>query len=205
MDHNTQDTTQNKNSFFIYLLVVFFAMFVGTGLFLAFNSKNSASKKEESATSSTIKQEQIPTEVPTQGSFSLVLANRTTSANVGQEVQVDLIADSNENNISGYDLALAYDPLAFDFVKATSNLVDFKIYTYKKNNYLSLLGTKSLSSQVPSVFTQTKIISLFFKPVESGSYVFSLKPSIEVDKTDLVTDKTEILNPALNELTIDVK
>ena len=189
--------TKSK-TIFVYLLVVFFAVFVGTGIFL------------KTSRTSTIKQE-IPTSIPTptsmttnQGSLSLKLANGTTVTK-NSEMQIDLIADSKESNISGYDLALSYDPLAFDFVKVTSNLADFKVYTYKKNNYLSLLGTKSLSSQASSVFTQTKIISLFFKPVKSGSYVFSLKPLVEESKTDLVTDKTEILNPVLNELKIDVE
>lgn len=194
------ENNQNKNMFFTYLLVVFLAIFVGTGIFLVFNNKNSVPKDEETAKDTAIKQEQ--TVVPTQGSLSLVLANGSTSVTVNSEVQVDLIADSNENNISGYDLALSYDPLAFDFVKATSNLTDFKIYTYKKNNYLSVLGIKSLQSQIPSVFTQSKIASLFFKPVKAGSYNFSLKPSIETDKTDFVTDKTEVLNPQLNDLEI---
>jgi len=193
-----------KNMIFVYLLVVFFAMFIGTGIFLTFNNKSGTTKNQENDTTATIKQEQmvIPTSAPTEGSFNLVLANGATSAKIDDEVQINVVADSNESNISGYDLALSYDPLAFDFVRATSNLSDFKIFSYKKSKDLSLLGTKSIQSQEPSVFSQTKIVSLFFKPVKIGSYNFSLKSKIDIDKTDLVTDKTEVLNPQLNDLVV---
>lgn len=197
MDNN-QSNNQPKNMVLTYLLVVFFALFVGTGIFLVFNNKNTAAKNNQQ------KQVVAPSEAPTQGLINLVLSDGTTSATVNKEVQVDVMADSNGNNISGYDLALVYDPTSFDFVRATSSFNDFKLYTYKKSNYLSILGTKIPQSQTPSVFSQTKIVSLFFKPVKAGNYSLSLKPLVDVDKTDLVTDQTEILNPQLNELEISV-
>src|SRR5450830_1698580 len=100
---------------FVYLLAIFFAVFVGTGIFLILNNKKPPTEKEVITTSST-----IPTVRPTQGSLSLKLASDTATKN--SEIQIDLFADSNEKNIVGYDLVLSYDPLAFDFVKATSNL-----------------------------------------------------------------------------------
>lgn len=196
MDNNPQP----KNMVLTYLLVMFFALFVGTGIFLVFN------RNKNTVIALTDKQEQVvtPSEAPTQGSVNLVLADGTISTTINNEIQIDVIADSIENNISGYDLALAYDPTVFEFVRATSGLGDFKIYTYKKNNYLSVLGTKSPLSQTSSVFSQTKVATLFFKPIKTGNYSLSLKSLIDVDKTDLVTDKTGILNPKLNDLEISV-
>lgn len=182
---------------FVYLLAIFLAVFVGTGIFLVLNNNNSASKKGETTMTS------IPTSVPTQGSLSLKLAGGATVTK-DSEVQIDLFADSNEKNIVGYDLVLSYDPSSFDFVKATSNLADFKIYTYKKDGYLSFLATRSLQSQTSSIFTQTKIASLVFKPIKAGKFTFSLKPLMGKDKTDLVTDKTEVINPKLNDLEVKV-
>ena len=104
----------------------------------------------------------------------------------------------------GYDLVLAYDPMAFEFVGATSSLVDFKIYSYKRDGYLSFLATKTLQNQASSVFAQTKIADLVFKPIKSGRFNFSLKSVMSNDKTDLVTDKTEVISPKLNELEIEV-
>lgn len=205
MNYKNMENNQGKNMTFTYLLVVFFALFVGTGIFLVLNNNNSASKKEGTAATSTIKQEEIivPSIKPTQGSLSLKLVGEAMVTK-NSEIQINLFADSNEKNIAGYDLALSYDPSSFDFVKAESNLADFKIYTYKRDGYLSFLATKSLQSQTSAVFIQTKIASLSFKPIKAGKFNFSLKSLIGKDKTDLVTDKTEVLNPQLNNLEIEV-
>jgi len=181
----------------IYLLVIFLAIFVGTGIFLIINNKNSASKGEVTTATS------IPNVISTQGSLSLKLASGS-KVTKNSEVQIDLLADSNEKNIAGYDLALSYDSSSFEFVKAVSNLADFKIYTYKRDGYLSFLATRSLQSQAPSVFVQSKIASLNFRPIKTGKFTFSLKPSMGKDKTDLVTDKTEVINPQLDDLEIIV-
>ncbi len=192
------DNTQGKNKIFVYLLVIFFAIFIGTGIFLVANNKKTTINEQAASTSI------IPTTEPTQGSLNLKIENEEISLSTDKELKIDLIADSNEKNIIGYDLVLSYDPLAFDFVKATSDLADFKIYSYKRDGYLSFLATKTLQSQTSSVFTQTKIASLVFKPIKAGKFSFSLKPLMGKDKTDLVTDKTEVLNPKLNELEIEV-
>lgn len=195
---NTQDTQKNK--IFIYFLVVFFAVFIGTGIFLMLSNKKPVAEKVGNTAVSA-----VPTAVPTQGSLNLKLSESgEISLSTGKEVIIDLIADSNGKNIAGYDLVLSYDPLALDFVEATSDLTDFKIYSYEKDSYLSLLATKTLQSQTPTVFTQTKIASLSFKPIKAGKFTFSLKPLVGKDKTDLVSDQTEILNPQLNELEINV-
>jgi len=200
------ENNQPANKIFIYLSVVFLAFFVGTGIFLVLNNKKSPAEKEVITTSSTIKQEKmiIPTVKPAQGSLNLTPENKEISLSGDKELIIDLVADSNEKNIVGYDLVLSYDPLAFNFIKATTDLVDFKIYSYRRDNYLSFLAAKSPQSQTLSVFTQTKIASLVFRPLKAGKYSFSLKPLIGKDKTDLVTDKTEVLNPVVNNIIITI-
>lgn len=199
------DNIQGKNKIFIYLLVIFFAVFIGTGIFLVANNKKTTIN-EQAASTSIIKEEKmiIPTAELTQGSLNLKLENEEISLSTDKELEINLVADSNEKNIVGYDLVLSYDPSSFDFVGATSNLADFKIYSYKRDGYLSFLAAKTLQSQTSSVFTQTKIASLVFRPVKTGKFTFSLKPLIGKDKTNLVTDKTEVINPKLNELEIEV-
>lgn len=195
-----EEKNQTIKIAFVYLLVIFFAVFIGTGIFLILNSKKPRSVKEIITTTVI-----IPTVVPTQGSLNLKLSeNGKISLSTGKELKIDLVADSNAKNVVGYDLVLSYDLSSFDFVKATSDLPNFKIYSYKKDNYLSFLATKNLQGQTSAVFTQTKIASLSFKPMKAGKYRFSLKPLMGKDKTDLVTDKTEVLNPKLNQLEIEV-
>lgn len=187
------ENNQSNNKIFIYLLVVFFAFFAGTNIFLLVNNKSQPpSEKEMVATS-------------TEGALNLFLDQEgKASFPKDKEIIINLKADSMEKNISGYDVVLSYDPLAFEFIKATSLLTDFTIHIYKKDNYLTLLGTKMLQSQTQSVFDKTKIVSLVFKPLKAGQFDFALEPSFNKDKTDFITDETEILNPALNELKVEI-
>jgi hypothetical protein len=195
-----ENNQEKSKTIFVYLLVIFLAVFIGSSIFLALNSKKPATEKEAATTSLT-----VPTVKPTEGSVDLKLSgNEEVSLSMDKEVRIDLMADSNGKNIVGYDLALSYDPLSFEFVNATSSLTDFKIYTYKKDGYLSFLATKTLQNQKESIFTQTKIASLVFRPLKTGKFAFSLKSLMGKDKTDLVTDKTEILNPKVNQVNINV-
>lgn len=194
----------NNHKTFIYLLVIFFALFIGTTIFIFMNSSPNKVEKKEETNITEKRAETITSIVATEGTMTLETA-KTDISSTDQEISIDVVVDSSGKNIAGYDLALNYDPIAFDFVSATSNLPDFKIYSYNRGDHISLLGTKTLQTQLSTVFSKTNIISLVFKPNKKGSFSFSLKSEIGKDKTDLVTDKTEILNPALSQMTVNVK
>lgn len=194
---------ENHKAFF-YLLSIFFAVFAGTGIFIAMNTTSKKPAVVNKGLSQTVTKSIIVPSAPvTEGALSLT-STKSQVLSTDEEVVVDIVADSNGKNITGYDLALNYDPIAFDFVKATSSRTDFKVYTYNRGNYLSFLVTKVPQSDQTSVFAQTKVISLVFKPNKKGNYKFSLESKIDKDKTDLVTDKTEILDPVLNGLEVKV-
>jgi len=193
------------NNKIIYLLVFFFAIFVGTGLFLAGQSKSST--KVASGNLATLKQENIviPTAVPTVGSLSLT---GEESYSFADNVVVNLSVNSNGENIVGYDVILYYDPTAFEFVTAESTLGDFTIYPKDYGNYLFLTSVKSVGSQTATILgtgtSETAIANLTFRAKKIGNYNFSLRQSAGNEKTNLVTDQTEVLNPALTDLTIEV-
>ncbi|MFH0979871.1 MAG: cohesin domain-containing protein [Candidatus Roizmanbacteria bacterium] len=201
MTKNKMENNQSNNKIFIYLLVMFFAFFIGTSIFLIIN-KQQPPPGNETETPTVVP---LAETEPTEGTLNLVFdQEEETSFPKGEEITINLEADSMEKNIVGYDVVLSYDPLAFEFVKATSVLADFKIYSYKKDSYLTLLGTKILQSQTPSVFDKTKIVSLVFRPLKAGQFDFALKPVFNKDKTDFITDETKILSPALNELKVEI-
>jgi hypothetical protein len=183
---------------FIYLLVIFMAIFIGSGIFLVLNKKTVTEKKTASASAA------VPTVSPDQGSLDLTSETEKVSLTASEELKINLVADSNGKNVVGYDLALSYDPTAFKFVDAVSDLTEFNINKYVRENYVSFLAVKSLQNQTPTIFNQTKIISFIFTPIKTGKFSFSLQPLLGRDKTDLVTDKTEVINPKLNKLEIEV-
>lgn len=194
----------------VYLLVVFFAVFAGSGLFLLGQKNNNQStpKGTSEDSSAILKQESIviPTSAPTAGSLSIT---GEESYPLPDNVVIKLSADSNGQNIVGYDVVLYYDPTAFEFVAAISTLADFTIYPNDNGNYLFLTSVKSVGSETATVLggeqgSEATIANLTFKPKKIGNYNFSLRQSADQEKTQLVTDQTEILNPALSDLTVEI-
>jgi hypothetical protein len=203
MENNTENN-QGKNNIFIYLLVVFLAIFFGTGIFLFISNSKTKQGNETAATSSTIKEEKmiIPTEMPVNS--SLLLSTAVTPVKLNNNFIVNVTANSGEKNIVGYDLILYYDPSLTEFVKAESLLPGFQIYTYKHNNYVVITAVKGLQNESLSVFSENKILSFTFRGLKIGKGSLSLKNSSGNEKTKLVTDKTESLNPKLNDLQIEI-
>lgn len=193
-----------KNSVFIYLLVVFFAIFFGTGIFLVFSSSKAKTVSKTDTTTSTIKVENmvIPTGVPTLG--SLILSKEFETTKINDNFVVTVSADSGQKNIVGYDLILYYDPSVTQFVKAESLLPDFQVYPYEKGNYILITAVKGVQSQSQSIFSGSRILSFTFTAKKIGKNNLSLRSSFGNENTKLVTDKTESLNPKLNDLQIGI-
>lgn len=204
----------NRNKTFMYLLLTFFAIFIATGLFVGLGNKKNPEPaiNGQAATSqepATLKQENmvIPTIKPTEGALAITADSPT--ATLSTPVSIKLSGNSNSKNIVGYDTVIFYDPLAFEFVEAKSELADFKIYSYNRGNYLMLTAVKSLDSKAPTVLGSgtgnEPMATISFKPKKTGKFNFSLKLSAEKDVTDLVTDQTEVLSPALSDMTVEIK
>jgi len=198
------ENTENKNNIFIYLLIVFLAIFFGTSIFLVISSGKTKATDNTNMTTSTIKEEKmlIPTESPTSG--SILLSKEFESTKINNNFTVTVSANSNQKNIVGYDLILYYDSLAMEFIKAESLLPDFQIYSYKRENYVIITAVKGLQNQNLSVFSENKILSFTFLGKKIGKNSLSLRSSLGNEKTKLVTDKTETLNPKLSDLQIEI-
>lgn len=215
------ENDQEKNKIFKYLLVIFFAVFIGTGIFLLISNKSKNSEEKISSVRVDFPDEPtavIPTAaspIATGGgtitavpsSVSMILKTDLTNnqMKVGDIVELSLLADSNGKNIVGYDVIIYYDSLAFDFKRGLSSLPDYNIFTYKKGHYFTITGLKTLQSAPSPMTKNSKLATLTFEATKPGSFEFVLKPSNNADKTDLITDKTEILMPELNKVTIEVK
>ena len=220
---------QNKNRIFIYLLVFFFAVFIGTGLFLLLTSKSKTTGEKISTVkinenknedvdfpveepnqvddaSFTNRQENLvmPSVAPSNGSLTLETDLPGNQMNIGDMVELKLVADSADKNIVGYDVVMYYDSLAFDFDRALSSLPDYNIFTYKKGHFFTITGLKNLQS-APSPMVKATVATFTFTATKAGKFEFSLRASNDKDKTDLITDNTEVLVPALNQVMVDVK
>ena len=200
------ENTENKNKIFKYLFVAFFALFIGTGLFLIMSNKTKI-PKEKISTARVDFPEENTAVIPATDNVSMTLEADLpgNQMKVGDMIELNLFADSNGKNIVGYDVVMYYDSLAFDFLKGITKLPDYNIFTYKKGHYFTITGLKKLQSAPSPMTKANKLATLTFKATKAGKVEFSLKQSNEKDKTDLVTDKTEVLVPTLNKMTVEVK
>src|SRR3989338_2826919 len=133
---------ENNNKIYTYLLIIFFAAFVGSGIFLLTSNKKTTGN-EQAVSTSTIQQKNVifPTPIATKGFINL--ENNSDVNQVNNPVDLNLMVDSNGENVTAFDTVISYDPISFDFVKADSINPDFKIYSYKRNNRLTLTVVKT--------------------------------------------------------------
>jgi hypothetical protein len=196
---------QNKNKLFIYLLVVFFAVFIGSGIFLLVSNKPGVqNENQQTSTTSTVQQEKMisPTTMPTAGSLELTMENPEST--IEKNIDINVVANSAGENISAYDVLVTYDPLAFDFIKVVSLNANFQVYSYKRGNRLTLTTIKTSQDQTPSIFKDEPVVKLTFKPKKIGQYLFEILPSYDKETTKLVNDKTEVIKPKINKIEVNV-
>lgn len=198
------DNIQEKNKIFIYLLVIFFAIFIGSGIFLLVNKKT-ANKEQQSVSTQTIKQEEllIPSEIPKKGLVNLK-ATGSGPYLLTDQLIIDLFADSNGENVIAYDVLVKYEPLAFDFIKAVSLDQAFQVYSFKKDDRLTLTVVKTSQDQTPSVFVEKPVVRLNFKPKKTGEFSFSILTSFNKETTKFVNEKTEVIYPKVNKIKLTV-
>lgn len=191
-----------NNRIYIYPLVVFLAIFVGTGIFLIISNKKTLPKQEAVSTLS-IKQKKmvIPTLIPTKGFINL--KNNSAVNKINSPINLSLIADSDGENVTAFDTIISYDPVSFDFVKADSVNQNFKIYSYKGNNSLTLTVVKTGQNSI-TIFKGEAVARLVFQPKAKGNFAFTILSSSGKETTKFVNDKTRIINPKVNQVKVTV-
>ncbi|MDO8640380.1 MAG: cohesin domain-containing protein [Nitrosarchaeum sp.] len=198
---NTAPESSSKMKMVGILILVVFGFIVL--ILLMMNNKNKTGISE-TGVNTQIQATATPTSMPERGFFNLTTT--TTSATVGKPILISITGNSDNEDMTGYDILVKYDTSAFNFVSAVSNITDFnKIYPFKQTDHVTLTATKSLQSKLPIIFTDSKITTLTFTPIKAGSYVFEIKSRIGKETTSMVNAQTKKINPALNSITINVQ
>lgn len=203
-NQNQQQNFQNKkiNIFLIYSLFFLAIIFILTLFFLKSFEKNQP-KKENFA---------IVTSTPTNQVFKIEKTNGAITIhslknqyNIGEEIEIDLKADIEKENIVGYDMVLSYDEKNLEYLKTESLIPSFSIYSYKKDNNLFLTGVKTPQNKEKTIFKNTAFAKIFFRSKNKGIYKIDIISSKDSSKTKLVNDKTQEIYPQLLSITIEVK
>ena len=192
------------NKTMVYMVIFAAVIFIGLMLFFATQQNKVIRPPTNSTDSSTVRETAIPTVKPTKGTLSLIPKSGLAKYSLTQNVVLNLVADSSNEDISGYDALIGYDNTAFDFVSATSVIPDFKIFTFPKENYISVTATKNLQSSSPSIFTNTILIEITLKPKKVGNFTVSINEEQGRETTKFVNIGTSLVYPKLNNVSVEI-
>lgn len=181
--------------------IVALVLLVGLGAFLYFSS-------QQNKISAPIRPTRVTSTVPTVTPRP-VIGSMTISSSGGTRfsksspITVQVQASSQGRQVVGYDVVVTYDKTGFDFVKASSLMDDFKIYSYDRPTYVSLSAIKSLQDNKVTTWENQSLMELTFQPKKVGTFSFSLAP-VGKEACKLVDEKTQAIYPKTDELGLEI-
>ena len=196
---NNQTPNSQNNSVFRFILLL---VLIGFAFLLFFlNQTRKKTEEEQNFVSTT-----IPTPVVLKmGSFNLKPATGVASGVVDETLDLDVVASSDDKLIVGYDVILKFAEGEVDIVSAESLLVDFTLYPIKKSDHYIVTGIKKLGSQEPSMFDSIPILRLSVVPKRAGKLILTVVDKLDLEKSQMVDEKTTILAPQVGQITLEIK
>lgn len=179
------EENSNKKIYLIVLLIIFF-IFLITGLLLLFVEKPTTKLQENNQ----IKKQTISLE-ELKGSL-LIQPEKKYSLG---EFYVDIIANSNQENVTAYDVLLDYDHQGLEFLKAESLDKNFDVYA--KENELIFLTIAKKTNEI-TVFNNQPVVRVYLKALKTGQYRLEILSKKDSLTTKFVNDKTDIVKPQTN-------
>lgn len=149
-----------------------------------------------------------PTAIPTpkyHGSFLLHVENDQREFSVGDQIIVEVFADSDGQPVVGYDLDLDIVGGA-KFTSATSSMEDFDMHPTTRAGGVYLTSLKSLTSQTPIIFTDTPVATLIFTATAPRTVMITPKFIIgETSHSNLMSISSESVLGSVEGVTVTVR
>lgn len=160
------DNSQNQNDMFLKILFFIFGLiFLILIFFVILNIKKDSKNLENK------------TELKKKQSLELVRKGTLKSKSnleknlVNQQLEVDILANSNNTPIVGFDFVLKFDNVNLQFLNAKSLNDDFDIrVNTKQKNLLRVTGFKKIGITQDSILKDSSVVSMTFKPLKKGDY-----------------------------------
>lgn len=194
----TDSKPKTKTGFKLTLFIVFI-IFIALLIFINQSRKKSRSQPEPISLTPAA---QI---IKTAGSIRLSTISLDKVVDVDKAMDVEVIASSDEKSIVGYDVILAYEEGVVEVVSATSLLPDFDLYEFKYSDHFIITGAKKLDAIEPSVFDSTAIARIKLIPKRTGQLNLKVLSTLGKEKTQLVDEETQVLRPAVSEITLEIE
>ncbi len=197
MKCSLMEQNNNQQKFYLIIILIVFFIFLITGLILLMIDKPFKKTQEINQTK---KEDNL------QEGRSLIEV-RNTKGNlriVGEENQtleknfyLDIIASSDGENITAFDVILNYDQESLEFIKAESLENNFDVFVKK---YSVLFLTSGKKTNQITIFNNQPVIRLYFKGKKTGEYFIELLSKKDNFTTKFVNDKTKVIYPESNSL-----
>ncbi len=160
------DNSQNQNDMFLKILFFIFGLiFLILIFFVILNIKKDSKNLENK------------TELKKKQSLELVRKGTLKSKSnleknlVNQQLEVDILANSNNTPIVGFDFVLKFDNVNLQFLNAKSLNDDFDIrVNTKQKNLLRVTGFKKIGITQDSILKDSSVVAMTFKPLKKGDY-----------------------------------
>ena len=141
---------------------------------------------------------------PTFGSLTIKNSDEITRHPVTDYLKLNILADSSQVDVVGYDCLVSFDTTAFEIIQADSDLADFSLFKTKGENKLTITGIKKLNASGTNKLSNNKIVTLTLKPLKTGKFSFKLISEIGKEKSQLVDTGSNVYYPKLNNIEIEI-
>ena len=141
---------------------------------------------------------------PTFGSITIKNSEDTKRHPITDYLKLEILVDSNQVDVVGYDFIIKFDTKAFDVIQVDSILSDFSLFKISKENTLTITGTKKLDATETNLLTNNTIVTLTLKPQKTGKFDFQLLSDLGKEKTQLVDTGSNVYYPKVNNIEIEI-
>ncbi len=138
------------------------------------------------------------------GYLKISARNNLKEYAVGQPIVIEITADSDGEDVVGYDIVFAYLQEAFSLNSTQSQLTGFNVVT-NDGDGLVITAAQGPNSNQRNILKDSKILTLTFTPKFQGEYTFQIFSKTEFATTKFVNTKIEEIFPETNSLDIEVR
>lgn len=197
---NPKETDKHIKRLHAYIFIL--TVSVLTFVWVLFKDQLRLTKKEQEVTQSTqfkkLKGEN-------KGNMILVMKNNQRKVPVNVPFTVQVIADSQSEDIVGFDVLLSYDKKAFKEVSASSPLSGFRVFDTQRDGYLAVTAIQDPQNSTRNVFKDKVILEITLSPALAGEYDLTILPSKKAETSKLVSTETKVFFPKVEGLTVEIE
>lgn len=202
---------ENKGAKILFIVIGFLLFFsVILILFILFQKKKEVDLSENKAIKTESEVEQVitpsisPSPTYSGNNYRIFFSQPSLNASVGKEIRVPVIFDTDGKRISGFDIVFIYNPDYLEFLRVENKNDNFKVQTFKQTGKIILTGYV-LPDKDSVSFEGYTALEILFKSKAKGNSKIVIEPFIGKDKTQFVSETSEVIIPQVGMMEIIIE